>query len=249
MISKNYKNATEITAKKNSQVQKKLPFTNEHDFKDAKRGFIAPLPNNGVIKNTKGEVIWDIERFYFIEKNPTAPDTVNPSLWRQSQLLMQGGLYKVVDGIYQIRNADISNMVIIEGNDGIIIADPLLSEEVARVSLDLYYQHRPKKPVVAVIHSHSHVDHWGGVRGVVSEDDVQEGKIKIYAPVGFLEAAISENIFAGNAMNRRALYMYGSLLPPSSHGQVGPGLGMTASSGKMWKIKQVKNWPRVFTYI
>jgi alkyl sulfatase BDS1-like metallo-beta-lactamase superfamily hydrolase len=236
MNSKNYKNATEITAKKNSQVQKKLPFTNEQDFKDAKRGFIAPLPNNGVIKNTKGEVIWDIERFSFIEKNPTAPDTVNPSLWRQSQLLMQGGLYKVVDGIYQIRNADISNMVIIEGNDGIIIADPLLSEEVARVSLDLYYQHRPKKPVVAVIHSHSHVDHWGGVRGVVSEDDVQEGKIKIYAPVGFLEAAISENIFAGNAMNRRALYMYGSLLPPSSHGQVGTGLGMTASSGKITLI-------------
>jgi alkyl sulfatase BDS1-like metallo-beta-lactamase superfamily hydrolase len=234
MNTKNTKDATEITVKKNTQVLKELPFTNQQDFEDAQRGFIAPLPNNSVIKNSKGEPVWDMERFSFIKQD--APDTVNPSLWRQSKLLMQGGLYKVVDGLYQVRNADISNMVIIEGEDGIIIADPLVSEEVASAALALYYHNRPKKPVVAVIHSHSHVDHWGGVKGVISEEDVKTGKVKIYAPEGFLEATISENVLAGNAMNRRAQYMYGSLLPPSPNGQVGAGLGMTASSGNITLI-------------
>jgi alkyl sulfatase BDS1-like metallo-beta-lactamase superfamily hydrolase len=236
MNTKNSKDATEITAKTNTQVIKELPFADEQDFEDAKCGFIAPLPNTGVIKNSKGETVWDMNRFSFIKQDAPAPNTVNPSLWRQSQLLMLGGLYKVVDGLYQVRNADISNMVIIEGKNGIIIADPLVSKEVASAALDLYYQHRPKKPVVAVIYSHSHVDHWGGVRGVVSEDDFKAGKVKIYAPEGFLEAAISENILAGTAMNRRAQYMYGSLLPASPNGQVGAGLGMTASSGNITLI-------------
>jgi alkyl sulfatase BDS1-like metallo-beta-lactamase superfamily hydrolase len=236
MNSKTSKDATETTAKANHQCLKVLPFANEQDFKDAKRGFIAPMPNNGIINNSKGETVWDMNRFSFINEDAKSPDTVNPSLWRQSQLLMKGGLYKVVDGIYQVRNADISNMVIIEGKDGIIIADPLLSKEVASAALELYYQHRPKKPVVAVIHSHSHADHWGGVRGVVSEDDVQSGKVKIYAPEGFMEAAGAENILAGNAMNRRAQYMYGSLLPPTPKGQVGAGLGMTVSTGNVTLI-------------
>ena len=201
------KDATEVTKKANAQVLKKLPFTNKQDFEDAKRGFIAPLPNNGVIKNDKGQIVWDLTRFDFIKQDAPAPDTVNPSLWRQSQLVIQGGLYKVVDGMYQVRTADLSNLTIVEGKDGLIVFDPLISAETAKAALDLYYQHRPKKPVVAVVYSHSHVDHYGGVRGVVSEEDVKSGKVKIVAPVGFLEAAIAENVLAGTAMSRRASYM------------------------------------------
>jgi alkyl sulfatase BDS1-like metallo-beta-lactamase superfamily hydrolase len=228
------KNATEVTKKANAQVLKKLPFTNKQDFEDAKRGFISPLPNNGVIKNDKGRVVWDLTRFAFIKQGAPAPDTVNPSLWRQSQLVIQGGLYKVVDGLYQVRTADLSNLTIIEGKDGLIVVDPLISAETAKAALDLYYQHRPKKPVVAVVHSHSHVDHYGGVRGVVSEEDVKAGKVKIYAPEGFLEAAVAENVLAGNAMSRRASYIAGLdfefLLAPDTE----------APSEMHWYIEQLK---------
>jgi len=230
------KDASEVTKKANAAVLKELPFANKQDFEDAKRGFIAPLPDGGVIKNAKGQPVWDITKFTFIKQGTPAPDTVNPSLWRQSQLVIQGGLYKVVDGLYQVRTADLSNLTIIEGKDGIIVVDPLISTETAKAALDLYYQHRPKKPVVAVIHSHSHLDHYGGVRGVVSEEDVKAGKVKIYAPEGFLEAAVAENVLAGNAMSRRASYMYGNLLPPSPKGQVGAGLGVTTSTGTITLI-------------
>jgi len=230
------KDATEVTKRVNGQVLKELPFADQQDFEDAKRGFIAPLPNNGVIKNAKGETVWDLTRFSFIKPGAPAPDTVNPSLWRQSQLIIQGGLYKVVDGLYQVRTADLSNLTIFEGKNGLIIADPLISAETAKAALELYYQHRPQKPVVAVIYSHSHVDHYGGVRGVVSEDDVKAGKVKIYAPEGFLEAAVAENVLAGTAMSRRATYMYGNLLPPDPKGQVGAGLGVTTSTGTITLI-------------
>jgi alkyl sulfatase BDS1-like metallo-beta-lactamase superfamily hydrolase len=230
------KDATEVTKKANAKILKKLPFANKQDFEDAKRGFMAPLPNNGVIKNDKGQVVWDLTRFAFIKQDAPAPDTVNPSLWRQSQLVIQGGLYKVVDGMYQVRTADLSNLTVVEGKDGLIVFDPLISAETAKAALDLYYQHRPKKPVVAVIYSHSHTDHYGGVRGVVSEEDVKAGKVKIYAPEGFLEAAVAENVLAGNAMSRRASYMYGNLLPPGPKGQVGSGLGVTTSNGTITLI-------------
>ncbi|WP_234262625.1 MBL fold metallo-hydrolase, partial [Klebsiella aerogenes] len=120
------------------------------------------------------------------------------------------------DGVYQIRNLDLSNMTIIEGKEGITVVDPLVSAETAKVGMDLYYKNRGKKPVVAVIYTHSHVDHYGGVRGVVDEADVKSGKVKIYAPSGFMEAAVAENIMAGNVMSRRASYMYGNLLKPSA---------------------------------
>ena len=201
------------------------------DFEDAKRGLVVPLPDGGVIKNEKGQIVWDLTRFSFIKEGTPAPDTVHPSLWRQAQLVIQGGLYKVVDGLYQVRTADISNLTIIEGEDGLVVVDPLISAETARAALALYYAHRPKKPVVAVIHSHSHVDHFGGVRGVVDEKDVIDGKVKIIAPVGFLEAAVAENLLAGNVMGRRSTYMYGNLLPPDPKGQVGAGLGVTMSTG------------------
>jgi alkyl sulfatase BDS1-like metallo-beta-lactamase superfamily hydrolase len=231
------KEASETTRAANTELLNSLPFVDKRDFEDAKRGFLAPLPDGGVIKNEQGRPVWDMTRFSFMKEGTAAPDTVNPSLWRQSQLTIQGGLYKVVDGLYQVRNADLSNLTIYEGEDDIIVADPLISVETARAALDLYYQHRPRKPVVAVIHSHSHVDHFGGIRGVINEEDVKAGKVKIIAPVGFLEAAVSENVMAGNVMSRRATYMYGNLLPPDPKGQVGAGLGMTTSSGTVTLIR------------
>lgn len=231
------KPASTTTKAANSKLLHELPFDDIQDFEDAKSGFIAPLPNNGVVTDAKGEPVYDLSKFTaFIGEGIDAPDTVNPSLWRQSQLLMLGGLFKVAEGIYQVRAADLSNITFIEGPDGVVVIDPLISEETARYTLDLYYEHRPKKPVVAVIYSHSHVDHFGGVRGVVSEDDVKSGKVTIVAPDGFLDAAISENVMAGNAMSRRASYMYGTLLPQCPTGQVGAGLGPTTSLGTVTLI-------------
>jgi alkyl sulfatase BDS1-like metallo-beta-lactamase superfamily hydrolase len=230
------KKATSATKEVNAALLKKLPFANTQDFEDASRGFIAPLPDGGVIKGKDGKPVWDMTKFAFIKEGAPAPETVNPSLWRQMQLTMKGGLFKVVDGLYQVRNADLSNLTIYEGKTGVILADPLISAETAKAALEFYYQHRPKKPVVAIIYSHSHVDHYGGVRGVVDEEDVKAGKVKIIAPEGFLEAAVAENVLAGTAMSRRASYMYGNLLPPSPTGQVGAGLGVTTSTGTVTLI-------------
>ena len=174
--------------------------------------------------------------FSFIKEDAAAPETVNPSLWRQSQLLMSAGLFQVTDRVYQVRGADASNINFIEGDTGIIVVDPLISAETARAALNLYYQHRPRKPVMAVIYTHSHVDHYGGVKGVVSEDDVKAGKVKIIAPEGFLKAALDENVMAGTAMSRRAGYMYGVYLPPGPQGKVTMGLGLTVSTGAVTLI-------------
>jgi alkyl sulfatase BDS1-like metallo-beta-lactamase superfamily hydrolase len=227
------KAATEATVAANAKLKAVLDFGDKRDFEEASKGFIAPLPDSGVIKNDKGQAVWDMARFDFIAKNEKAPDTVNPSLWRQSRLCMIGGLFKVADRLYQVRNADVSNLTIYEGDTGVILADPLISMETAKAALDLYFAHRPKKPVVAVIYSHSHLDHYGGARGVVDDKDVAEGKVKIVAPVGFLEEAVSENILAGVAMGRRSTYQYGNTLPASPRGQVGAGLGMTTSAGTL----------------
>jgi alkyl sulfatase BDS1-like metallo-beta-lactamase superfamily hydrolase len=230
------KEATKFTKASNSELLSKLPFEDRRDFEDAARGFIAPLPDRGVIKDDKGRVVWDLTRYDFIKEDASSPDTVNPSLWRQAQLVLKGGLFKVVDRLYQIRSADLSNMTIVEGDTGLIIFDPLISTETAKAALELYYEHRPKKPVVAVVHSHSHTDHYGGVRGVVSEKDVKAGKVMIIAPVGFLKAAVAENVLAGNVMSRRASYMYGNLLPPGPKGMVGTGLGISTSTGTITLI-------------
>lgn len=220
------KPASEATKAANNALLKELPFTDKTSFELAHKGFIAPLPS-AVIKGTSGNVVWDPAKYSFIKEGENAPDTTNPSLWRQSQLINISGLFEVTDGIYQVRNYDLSNMTIVEGKDGITVFDPLISTETAKAALDLYYQHRPKKPVVAVIYTHSHVDHYGGVRGVVDEKDVKAGKVKIYAPLGFVEHAVAENVMAGTAMSRRASYMYGNLLPPAPTGQLGAGLGTT----------------------
>lgn len=224
------KDATDATKAANAELLKELPFDDTTDFEDAKKGLIAPLPSE-LIKGETGNAIWNPEQYSFIKPDAKAPDTVNPSLWRQSQLINISGLFEVVPGIYQVRNLDLSNMTIIEGTEGITVVDPLVSSETAKVGIDLYYKHRGNKPVKAVIYTHSHVDHYGGVRGIVSEDDVSSGKTKIYAPEGFLEAAVAENVMAGTAMSRRASYMYGNLLEPDPKGQVGAGLGTTTSAG------------------
>ncbi|MGU3414136.1 alkyl/aryl-sulfatase [Enterobacteriaceae bacterium C34A] len=224
------KEATEATIQANNALYQKLPFADRTDFANAHKGFIAPLPQD-VIKGKAGNVIWDPAKYAFIKEGEKAPATVNPSLWRQSQLINIGGLFKVTDGVYQVRNQDLSNMTIIEGDKGITIIDPLLSAEPAKAALDLYYKNCGKKPVVAVIYTHSHVDHYGGVRGVVDEADVKAGKVKIYAPAGIMAAAVDENVMAGNAMSRRAAYQYGNLLKPAVTGQVGAGLGTTTSAG------------------
>lgn len=229
------KPATDATKAANAALLKELPFEDKTSFELAHRGFIAPLPSQP-IKGAQGNMIWDPAKYNFIKEGQAAPDTANPSLWRQSQLINISGLFKVTDGLYQVRNYDLSNMTIVEGKAGITIMDPLISSETAKAALDLYFEHRPKKPVVAVIYTHSHVDHYGGVRGVVDEADVKAGKVKIYAPLGFLEHAVAENVMAGTAMSRRASYMYGNLLPPSETGQLGAGLGTTTSAGTVTLI-------------
>jgi alkyl sulfatase BDS1-like metallo-beta-lactamase superfamily hydrolase len=229
------KDATEATKAANSALLQQLPFDDTSDFDDAKRGLIAPLPAE-VIQGQAGNPIWNPQQYSFITEGAPAPDTVNPSLWRQSQLINISGLFEVTDGIYQLRNLDLSNMTIIEGTEGITVVDPLISEETAKVGLELYFQHRGQKPVKAVIYTHSHVDHYGGVRGIVSDEDVASGNVKIYAPEGFLEAAVAENVMAGTAMSRRASYMYGNLLKPDPKGQVGAGLGTTTSAGTVTLI-------------
>jgi alkyl sulfatase BDS1-like metallo-beta-lactamase superfamily hydrolase len=228
--------ADTATKKINAAVLHQLPFADKQDFEDARRGLIAPLPDNGVIRDKEGKPVWDLSGFSFIKEEAAAPETVNPSLWRQSQLLMYTGLFQVTDRVYQVRGADASNINFIEGDTGIIVVDPLISAETARAALNLYYQHRPQKQVVAVIYSHSHVDHYGGVKGVVSEDDVKAGKVKIIAPEGFLKAALDENVMAGTAMSRRAGYMYGVFLPPGPQGKVTMGLGLTVSTGTVTLI-------------
>ncbi|MFT3921797.1 MAG: alkyl sulfatase dimerization domain-containing protein [Myxococcales bacterium] len=229
--------ASEATRAAHAALLEAYPFKDTRDFEDARHGLIAPLPNAGEIKDAEGKVVWSLKPFLdYIRQGERAPETVNPSLWRQAQLLMFNGLFEVVAGVYQVRGADLSNMTIVEGTRGITIYDPLISAETAKAALELYYAHRPKRPVVAVVYSHSHVDHFGGVRGVVDEADVKAGKVKIYAPAGFIENAISENVYAGTAMGRRASYMYGNLLPVSAQGQNTAGLGITTSSGQLTLI-------------
>ena len=228
--------ATLITTEVNNDLLKILPFSDTEDFKNAQKGFIAHGEEE--IKDADGNVVWSTKKFAFMQDlKKKAPATVNPSLWRQMLLVNLTGLFKVSDHIYQVRNYDLSNITFIEGKSGLIIMDPLVSAEPAKAALDLYYKHRPKKPVVAVIYSHSHIDHFGGVRGIVEEADLEAGKVKIFAPLGFVENAIAENVMAGNAMSRRASYMYGNVLPKDEKGNVGAGLGSTTSSGTVTMIR------------
>lgn len=228
------KDATQATREANRRVFSTLPFENRDDFEASKRGFIATLPD-ATIQGPDGQPVWDLAPYHFLHAQD-APASVHPSLWRQGQLNLSNGLFQVTERIYQIRGFDLSNMTIIQGDTGLILIDPLLSAETAHAALELYSQHFPRKPVVAVIYSHSHADHFGGVKGIVSEEDVQSGKVPILAPDGFLEHAVSENIYAGNAMGRRSTYMYGPVLPRSASGQIDAGLGKSISTGTVTLI-------------
>ncbi|EBP0190187.1 MBL fold metallo-hydrolase [Salmonella enterica] len=224
------KDATQYTQQINQQYIKNLPFSDRQDFADAQRGFIAPLPDHGILNNTDGKPYYRADDYKF-DINASAPQTINPSLWRQSQLNGISGLFKVTDRMYQVRGQDISNITFIEGKTGLIVIDPLVTAGAAKASLDLYYQNRPHRPIVAVIYTHSHTDHHGGVKGIVSEEEVKSGKVQIIAPEGFMEEAISENVLLGNIMSRRALYSYGLLLPHTPQGNIGNGLGVTLTTG------------------
>lgn len=230
------KEATEQTKAENKKVADTFPFADKKDFEFAHKGFIA-RPKELIIKNKDGVPVWDMESYAFIQENKPAPDSVNPSLWRNAQLNTQAGLFKVSDRIYQVRGYDLSNITFVQGDTGWIVFDPLISTETAKAAYDLVTEHLGKKPVVGVVYSHSHVDHYGGVKGVVSEEDVKAGKVKIFAPDGFMEHAVSENVTAGNAMGRRAIYMYGALLPRGETGGVNGGLGQTTSTGNVTLIE------------
>jgi linear primary-alkylsulfatase len=225
------KDAEPASRAANAAVLKILPFADRRDFEDARRGFVATLPD-GRIAGADATPVWDMKRYEFLDRDE-APATVNPSLWRQAQLNAIHGLFRVAERVYQVRGLDLANMTIIEGDSSILVLDTLLTAEAAQAALDLYYAYRPRKPVGAVIYSHSHADHFGGVKGVVSEADVAAGRVKIYAPDGFMEHAVAENVIAGNAMSRRAQYMYGPLLPPGEKGQVDTGLGKNLSRGTL----------------
>ncbi len=231
------KGATRATLQAQQAVRENLDLSDRQDFDDAQRGFLAPLPNEGVVRDVQGRVVWNLAESAVAPLDQDCPETVNPSLWRQAQLTGISGLFQVTDRIYQVRGLDFANITFIEGNTGLIIIDPLLSTETARVALDLYYQHRPRVPVVSVIITHSHPDHFGGIAGVISEEDVSHGRVSIISPLHFLDEVVSENVLAGNAMTRRAGYMYGSLLPKGSRGDVGNGLGLGASKGTVSLIK------------
>ncbi|MES5822913.1 alkyl sulfatase dimerization domain-containing protein [Streptomyces sp. RG80] len=202
-----------------------LDFSDDGDFKAADRGFVAAL-TPGVVKNSAGKVVWDNDAYDFLEG--PAPKTADPSLWRQSQLARKQGLYKVTDRIYQVRGLDLSNMTIIEGDTGVIVIDPLISAETAAAALKLYRDHVADKPVTGLVYTHPHVDHYGGCRGVLPDG---AGDVPILAPAGFMEHAVSENVFAGTAMTRRSIYMYGAHLDTGPAGQIGCGLGQNISTG------------------
>lgn len=224
--------AEPATRAANEAVAKALPLADRADFEDAQRGLIAPLPNGVVAGAAGAPPVWNLKPFDFL-KGGASPPTVNPSLWRQAQLNLANGLFQVADRIYQVRGLDMANLTIVEGDTGLIVTDTTMTVPTAKAALDLYYQHRPNKPVVALIYTHSHIDHFGGARGLISEADAASGKVKVIAPAGFMEHAVAENVIAGNAMSRRAQFQFGAPLPVGERGQVDAGLGKALALGPL----------------
>ncbi len=200
------------------------------DFDDAIRGRMDALPD-AAYDNEAGKTAWSLAPYGFIDGDD-CPDTVNPSLWRQARLNMIHGLFEVVEGVYQIRGMDLANMTIVEGKTGVIVIDALSTVEGAQAGLALYRRNRGNRPVSAVILTHTHTDHWGGVLGVAGREDFTSGRIPLIAPDQFMEHAVSENVLAGNAMRRRAFYQFGIFLPPGQQGHVDNGLGKTYAGGQ-----------------
>ncbi|QBI54060.1 alkyl/aryl-sulfatase [Streptomonospora litoralis] len=210
-------------------------FSDTADFDDARRGFIAPAPLT--VTDADGRTVWDLGSFSFLHDGDGAPpDTVHPHLWRQGRLTSIAGLFEVVEGVYQARGMDLSNMTLIEGREGVVVVDPLVSAEVAAAALALYREHRSDRPVSAVVYTHPHIDHFGGVLGVADEAEVRAGRVPIAAPEHFMAHAVSENVYAGTAMIRRGMYFGAFDLPPGPAGRVGMGLGIATSSGQVGLI-------------
>ncbi len=221
------KAASAATQRLQERVLDSLSTASDQDFERATRGQIA----EGAPRRISGRfdhAVWDLDEYGFLDdpdlsKRP--PTTVNPSLWRQGRLNNIAGLFEVAPSIYQVRGMDISNVTFVAGASGWIVIDPLTGAENARAALELVNEHLGRRPVRAVIYTHSHTDHFGGVHGIISDEDVSSGRVEVIAPDGFLEAAISENVLAGTVMLRRAMYMYGVLLPKDAQGHVDTGLG------------------------
>lgn len=227
-LNANPKEASTYTTKVNNDLTNYLPFSDQTDYDNARKGFIATI-DEGLIKLPDGRTSYSMKQFDFIKGD--APAEANPSLWRQSELNSINGLFKVSDGIYQIRGFDLANMTLIKGKTGWIVIDPLTVPATSKAAMKLVDEQLGKMPIKAVIFSHSHIDHFGGVKGIVSDEEVKSGAVAIYAPKGFFENSISENVMAGNAMSRRALYMYGNLLKKDVMGTYGSGLGPTTGYG------------------
>ena len=227
------KPASAATIAAQEAAKAKLPLEDGRDAAFAERGFIATR-DDPIIRNKDGRPVFNLASHDFV--TGPAPATVHPSLWREASLLRRHGLFEVTDGIYQVRGFDISNMTVIRGATGWIVVDPLTSRETAAAAMELVNAKLGARPVVAVIYSHSHGDHFGGVRGVVNDADVAAGKVAIIAPGRFMEETASENVMAGAAMGRRVTYQFGSGLERSPTGQMGSGIGMSTPTGEVTLI-------------
>ncbi|MGN6240696.1 MAG: alkyl/aryl-sulfatase, partial [Cellulosimicrobium cellulans] len=228
------KDATPITATANREARGRYALDDVEDFETSQRGWVADIPGGKILLDD-GRVSYDTTAVAFLDDDASEnPDTVDPSLWRQSKLVHKAGLYRVIDRIYQVRNADIANLTIVVGDDGLVVVDCSSSVEFARAGMALFREHVADLPVVAVIYTHTHIDHYGGVKGVVDEADVASGKVPIIAPgtvASFDKYAIGENVVAGNAMSRRASYAFGSLLDRDPRQFVSSGIGSGTAEG------------------
>lgn len=222
------KGASPHTKEVHKALRDYLDFSDREDFALATRGLLLQKPSL-ILKDTQGKIVWDMEAYGFLKGD--CPETVNPSLWRISQLNCIHGLFELAPGLYQVRGYDISYITFIEGKSGWICVDPITTMETAKAAKDLLDEYFGPRDISAVLYTHGHKDHYAGVKGLVSEKDVRAGRIPIYAPEHFLESAVSENVYAGQAMGRRSMYMYGSFLPRSPKGNVGNGIGMTSPLG------------------
>ncbi|MFT3814708.1 MAG: alkyl sulfatase dimerization domain-containing protein [Acidovorax sp.] len=227
--------ATQATTAAQQRAASNLPPEDLEDEADVRRGFVGTVPD-AEVRDDYGRLVWGLADYGFLN-DAKVPATVNPALWRQARLNAVHGLFEVTQRIYQVRGFDLANMTIIEGDTGLIIIDPLTAKETARAALDLYLAHRPARPVVAVIYSHSHSDHFGGVKGVIDERDVHAGKVAVIAPNGFMEEAVSENVLAGTAMARRAQFQFGHTLARNACCQVDSGLGKNMPRGTLTLIE------------
>ncbi|MFX1766455.1 alkyl sulfatase dimerization domain-containing protein [Paraburkholderia sp. A1RI-2L] len=230
--------ATEATIAAQQHALNDLPPDDPIEVADAKRGFIGTIAD-AEIRGAYGQLVWSLADYGFLDEQ-AAPPTAHPGLWRHARLNRLHGLFSVTERIYQVRGFDVSNVTFIEGETGLIVIDPLTCKETAAAALELYFAHRPRRPVVAVIYSHSHADHFGGVRGVVDEADVVAGKAQVIAPAGFMEEAVSENVMAGTAMARRAQFQFGHTLARNACCQIDAGMGKNIPRGTITLIPPTK---------